>query len=146
MEWLAAGALERGGILGVFRALQQFLVVLDGDDDGDGFSFPCHDLRFSQRGLHGGRVWPRERICKVRVSPFGSQGLAPPPGIADRFDGRPLLTIAEAAKLTNNFKPRYRVAGTVTIHRSGAYAKRTDVDWKVTLRVAQARRSTGASR
>jgi len=25
------------------------------------------------------------------------------------------------AKLTNNFKPRYRVAGTVTIHRSGAY-------------------------
>ena len=43
------------------------------------------------------------------------------PGIADRFEGRPLLTIAEAAKLTNNFKPRYRVAGTVTIHHSGAY-------------------------
>ncbi|MGH8245842.1 MAG: hypothetical protein ACREUU_05350, partial [Gammaproteobacteria bacterium] len=27
------------------------------------------------------------------------------PGIADRFDGRPLLTIAEAARLSNNFKP-----------------------------------------
>ena len=41
------------------------------------------------------------------------------PGIADRFDGRPLLTIAEAAKLPNDFKKRYRVAGTVTVSRPG---------------------------
>jgi PAS domain S-box-containing protein len=41
------------------------------------------------------------------------------PGIADRFDGRPLLTIAEAAKLPNDLGPRYRVAGTVTVHRPG---------------------------
>jgi hypothetical protein len=41
------------------------------------------------------------------------------PGIADRFGGRPLLTIAEAAKLPNDFKKRYRVAGTVTVHRPG---------------------------
>jgi hypothetical protein len=41
------------------------------------------------------------------------------PGIADRFDGRPLLTIEEAAKLPNDFKKRYRVAGTVTVSRPG---------------------------
>jgi PAS domain S-box-containing protein len=41
------------------------------------------------------------------------------PGIADRFEGRPLLTIAEAAKLPNHLGPRYRVAGTVTAHRPG---------------------------
>ena len=41
------------------------------------------------------------------------------PGIADRFDGRPLLTIADAAKLPNDLGPRYRVAGTVTVHRPG---------------------------
>ncbi len=41
------------------------------------------------------------------------------PGIADRFDGRPLMTIAEAAQLTNSLKARYRVAGTVTVHRPG---------------------------
>jgi signal transduction histidine kinase len=41
------------------------------------------------------------------------------PGIADRFDGRPLLTIAEAAKLTNSLKARFRVAGTVMVHRPG---------------------------
>jgi signal transduction histidine kinase len=41
------------------------------------------------------------------------------PGIADRFDDRPLLTIAEAAKLPNSLKARYRVSGTVTVHRPG---------------------------
>jgi PAS domain S-box-containing protein len=41
------------------------------------------------------------------------------PGIADRFDGRPLLTIAEATKLPDSLKPRYRVAGTVTVARPG---------------------------
>src|SRR5262249_55283055 len=41
------------------------------------------------------------------------------PGIADRFEGRPLLTIAEAAKFPNDFKKRYRVAGTVTVQRPG---------------------------
>src|SRR5262249_51465238 len=41
------------------------------------------------------------------------------PGIPDRFNGRPLLTIAAAAQLPNSLKARYRVAGTVTVHRRG---------------------------
>lgn len=41
------------------------------------------------------------------------------PGLADRFEGRPLLTLAEAAKLPNDLKPRHRVSGTVTFHRPG---------------------------
>ena len=40
-------------------------------------------------------------------------------GLADRFDGRRLLTIAEAAKLPNDLHQRHRVAGTVMIHRPG---------------------------
>jgi signal transduction histidine kinase len=42
------------------------------------------------------------------------------PGIADRFEGRELLTIATAARLPNNLKPRYRVSGTVTAHHPGS--------------------------
>jgi PAS domain S-box-containing protein len=43
------------------------------------------------------------------------------PGISNRFEGRPLLTIAEAAKLPQDLKPRYRVAGTVTVHHPGEW-------------------------
>src|SRR6058998_3364787 len=53
---LAAGALEPGNIVGVLHALQKFLVVLDGDDDGDGFAFARDDFRFGQRCFHGGNL------------------------------------------------------------------------------------------
>jgi PAS domain S-box-containing protein len=41
------------------------------------------------------------------------------PGIGQRFEGRPLLTLAEASRLTNSLKARYRVSGTVTACRPG---------------------------
>jgi len=44
MERLAAGALEPGHVVSVFHALQEFFVILDGDDDGDGFAFARHDF------------------------------------------------------------------------------------------------------
>src|SRR5438876_7922990 len=53
---LAAGALEPGNIVGVLHALQKFLVVLDGDDDGDGFAFARDAFRFGQCCLHGGSL------------------------------------------------------------------------------------------
>jgi len=41
------------------------------------------------------------------------------PGVAEQFEGRRLLTIAETARLPNDLKARYRVAGTVTAYQSG---------------------------
>lgn len=41
------------------------------------------------------------------------------PGIAQPFEGRPLLTIAEAAKVPEEWARRIRVSGTVTYHRVG---------------------------
>ena len=52
MKWLAPGALEPGHILGVLHALQEFFIVLDGDDYGDGFAVARHDFGFSQCRFH----------------------------------------------------------------------------------------------
>ena len=52
VERLAAGALEPGHIVSVLHTLQQFFVVLDGDDDGNGFAFARHDFGFGRRCFH----------------------------------------------------------------------------------------------
>jgi hypothetical protein len=56
VERLGAGALERGHIIRVLHALQEFFVVLDWDDDGDGFAFAHRDFGFD-----------RDQIYKVRT-------------------------------------------------------------------------------
>ena len=48
MERLAAGPLEPSHITSVLHALQEFFVVLDGNDDRDGFAFARHDFGFGQ--------------------------------------------------------------------------------------------------
>jgi hypothetical protein len=42
MEGFLPGALQPRLVFGIFGALQEFLVVRDGQDDGDGFAF-AHD-------------------------------------------------------------------------------------------------------
>jgi hypothetical protein len=46
MQWLAAGAFEPCHILGIFHPLQEFLIVLNGNDHGNGFAFARDDFRF----------------------------------------------------------------------------------------------------
>lgn len=43
---LAPRAIEPGEIASVFQPLQKFFVILDRDDDGNGFAFARHDFRF----------------------------------------------------------------------------------------------------
>ena len=52
MQRLAAGAFERGDILRVLHALQEFLVIFDGDDHRDGFPVARHNFRFRQCRFH----------------------------------------------------------------------------------------------
>jgi hypothetical protein len=50
---LGARTLEPGEIASVFRAFQQFLVVLDGENDGNQFAAARHHFRFKQWRFHG---------------------------------------------------------------------------------------------
>ena len=61
MKRLETGALEPRNILAVFQTLKEFFVVLDGDDDGDGFALARHNFGFGQcyfqgDNLSGGRL------------------------------------------------------------------------------------------
>ena len=53
---LLAGAFEPRHVISVLYALQEFFIVLDGDDDGDGLAFARDDFRFGQRCFHGGNL------------------------------------------------------------------------------------------
>ena len=52
MKRLAAGALEPSHIGSVLHALQEFFVVLDGNDDGDRSAFARHDFGLRQCCFH----------------------------------------------------------------------------------------------
>ena len=56
VERLAAGVLEPGRVVRVLHALQEFFVVLDGDDDGDRFAFARHDFGFGQYRFHVNKI------------------------------------------------------------------------------------------
>src|SRR4029077_9436454 len=56
VQRLLAGALEPGHVIDVFHALQEFFVVLDWDNDGDGFAFARHDFRFGPRCFHTSKL------------------------------------------------------------------------------------------
>ena len=42
------GRVKPGHVLGVLQSLQEFFIVLDGDDDRNGFAAARHDFGFSQ--------------------------------------------------------------------------------------------------
>jgi len=52
VERPAAGALQPGRVLDILSALQQFFVVLDRDDDGNGFALARHDLGLGRTCFH----------------------------------------------------------------------------------------------
>lgn len=57
-EWaillrLFAEAFQPGHVGGIFRAIQQFLVVGNSQDDGNGFAVACDNFRFRQCRLQG---------------------------------------------------------------------------------------------
>jgi len=57
LKRLAAGALEPGHILRILRAFQQFLVILDREDDRHRLAFARDNLRFGKGCFHGSKFW-----------------------------------------------------------------------------------------
>jgi signal transduction histidine kinase len=78
---------------------------LDAEIEVQGFSYPM----YSSSGRATGFRFHVSGTNFVRILS---------PGISNRFE-RPLLTIAEAARLPEEWGPRVRIAGTVTVHRPG---------------------------
>ena len=56
MQRLLAGASEPRHVVGIFHAFQEFFIVLDGNDDGDGLAFARDDFRFGQCCFYGGNL------------------------------------------------------------------------------------------
>lgn len=46
VELLLAGTFQPGNIFSILNALKKFFVVLDWNNDGNGFAFARHDLEF----------------------------------------------------------------------------------------------------
>jgi len=52
MERLAAGSFEPNKIFRILNTFQELFVLLDRDDDGDGFAFARHDFGFGHCCAH----------------------------------------------------------------------------------------------
>jgi len=73
LRWLAAGAFKPGQIVGVLHALQEFFIILDGDDYGDGFALACYDFGFWHGPFHVANIHKRNELSKREDKEKGGQ-------------------------------------------------------------------------
>src|SRR6266404_2398875 len=70
---LAAGTLKPGNVLRIFCSLQQFLVILDWNNNGDGLAVPSNDFRFVSGRFH----WDQSSILSTSGKPSPVDSLLP---------------------------------------------------------------------